>query len=163
MDYEKDISIDESGLDIEWLDQPSLMFKYAKNAAQMKKELDQAAERINVIKAEIDFKVRKDPDKFGVAKITNDAIFAVVQKQEAYEEAVEEHLEAKYEYDIAKAAVSAVDQRKSALENLVKLHGQQYFAGPSVPRDISKEWEDKAKEKKTDAGVAKKLKRKRRE
>ena len=48
-------------------------------------------------------------------------------------------------------------RQKTALENLVKLHGQQYFAGPSVPRDLSKEWERHERQKSVDAGVGKKL------
>jgi hypothetical protein len=39
--------------------------------------------------------------------------------------------------DIAKNEISFT--RKAALENLVQLHGQQYFAGPKMPRDLKEE------------------------
>ena len=47
---------------------------------------------------------------------------------------------AQYELEVMGAAVRALDQKKSALENLVRLQGQNYFAGPSVPRTIGAEW-----------------------
>ena len=62
-----------------------------------------------------------------------------------YKKANEEFLNAKYEVDVAQAAVVAMSQRKDALENLVRLHGQQYFAGPKVPHDISELRESRQK------------------
>jgi hypothetical protein len=60
-----------------------------------------------------------------------------------------------------------VDHRKSALENLVKLHGQQYFAGPMVPRDLTHEWKNKQQQQKeeveVDKGIGKSMRRKREE
>ena len=38
--------------------------------------------------------------------------------------------------------------RKAALENLVQLHGQSYFAGPSVARNLQKERERKIEKRK---------------
>ena len=63
----------------------------------------------------------------------------------------------KYESDMAKGAVRALESKKDALENLVKLHGQQYFAGPKMPRDIS--WEREQKQNRADQTVGQRLKR----
>jgi len=41
---------------------------------------------------------------------------------------------------------------------LVKLHGQQYFAGPKIPRDIV--WERQERDKKVNSGIALKIGRK---
>ena len=49
-------------------------------------------------------------------------------------------------FETAKGAVKAIDTKKTALENLVKLHGQSYFAGPAIPRNLNKEWEQKEQE-----------------
>ena len=48
-------------------------------------------------------------------------------------------IDAKYENDIAEGVVKALDQKKSALENLVRLLGVSYFAGPNVPHDLSRD------------------------
>lgn len=58
-----------------------------------------------------------------------------------------DYINAKYDVDMCQAACWAFQERKAALENLVKLHGQNYFAGPSIPRDLNKEWVDSEKQK----------------
>jgi len=142
MDYEKDTSIDEQGLDVEWLKQPSLMFKYGKHGAQAKLDMDHAKEDLDVTKAQLDRDVRAFPDNYGLNKLTETIVANTIINQPEYKDANDQYLNAKYEYDMAMAAVRAIDQKKTALENLVRLHGQQYFAGPSVPRDLSKEWKE---------------------
>jgi hypothetical protein len=44
-----------------------------------------------------------------------------------------------------------MEQRKDALENMVRLHGQQYFAGPRIPRNLTEERQ--AKQKKADTQI----------
>jgi len=156
IDYEKDIEIDAELLDSEWLDQPSKMLKYTKHCARMEKERDEAKEALELVKAELDKEIRTNPDKFKVEKITDKVVEATVQMQPAYKEANAEYLEAKFEYNVARGAVDAFDQRKTALENLVRLHNAGYFAGPSVPHDLSAM---RAERKlKSEAGIAQKLK-----
>lgn len=162
LNYIKDVSIDESALEVEWLEQPRIMMKYASIVAGKKKEMGYLTEQITILKAEIAKKIRKDPEKYGIVKITNDAIFAVIQTNEEYKGLIEDQIELQYELEMAKGAVTSVEHRKSSLENLVKLYGQQYFAGPNAPRDISKEWEQKQKQHNVDKGVAEKLQRRKR-
>lgn len=160
MDYEKDVFIDESALDIEWLEQPVLMLRYTKYVAKLKKRLAKQEVLLGLVRADLDKTIRKDPDSFGLAKITNEGIFQVIQRQDEYKDAASIVIDLKYEAEVARGAVAAIEQRKAALENLVKLFGQQYFAGPSVPRDLSREWEQREKQKKADSKVAKRMKRK---
>lgn len=153
INYEQDMKIDETALDVEWLEQPRLMIKYAKEAAQAKTELDHAKEAVEVKKAELDKDIRSNPEKYDISKITETAVQNTIALQPEYQQAMEEYVNAKYEADMAKYAVQAIQDRKEALENLVKLYGQQYFAGPSVPRDISKEWEQREKQRQADKKV----------
>ena len=155
MNYEQDIQIDDTALDIEWLEQPSLMFKYARNAANARKTLDITKENLDVVRAGLDKLIRESPSTYGVDKITEGAIQAVILTQDKYKAANKAFLDAKYDVDIAQAAVIAISQRKDALENLVRLHGQQYFAGPKLPRDLHGEREER--QKNVDGGIANKL------
>src|SRR5271157_3525172 len=155
MNYEKDIIIDESSLDLEWLNQPALFMKYAKHAANAQMELDHAKQTLDIAKAEADKEIRNNPDKFELAKATDTAVANAILIHPAYKEAYDAYLEAKYECEMARSAVTAFDQRKNALEYLVKLLGQNYFAGPALPRDITELKEQR--QKKTDAGIAQKL------
>ena len=59
--YAEDIRIDETVLDIEWLEQPALMFKYAKLTAEAKQALDKAKDKVDYVRAELDSKIRRDP------------------------------------------------------------------------------------------------------
>jgi hypothetical protein len=158
MSYEKDTNIDEHGLDVEWLKQSSLMLKYGKHAARMKLDMDHAKEELDVTKAQLDRDIRAFPDNYNLSKLTETIVSNTIIIQPEYKDANNQYLNAKYEYDIAMVAARAIDQKKTALENLVRLHGQQYFAGPTVPRDLSKEWEKTEAQKQTNKKVL--LKRK---
>lgn len=157
MDYEKDIKIDEDALDVEWLGQASLLIRYARNAAQARMDLDKAKEALDVVKAELDAAIRKEPDKYKIEKITEAVVGNTIILQPKYKETNERYLKAKYEADIAQGAVNAVNQRKDALENLVRLYGQQYFAGPKMPRDLHAEVQ--ARQSKVNTGIAAKMSR----
>jgi len=86
MNYEKDITIDDSALDLEWLDQPKLMLKYAQYVAQLSMERDILKEQVDVVKAELDAEIRTDPEKFGLSKITEGAVSNTILVQEKYKQ-----------------------------------------------------------------------------
>jgi len=158
MNYEDDISIDESALDVEWLRQPELMMKYGREAAQKRKDMDLAKEKLDLIRSKLDKEIRENPESRGLVKITEAAIQNTILLQPEYQSASNDYISAKYEYEVIMVAVKAMEAKKSALENLVRLHGQQYFAGPKVPRDLEKEWKEK-KEKEVAFRVSQRLKR----
>jgi len=159
MNYEQDLKIDVDALDVEWADQPLLMLKYTKISVEARMELDKAKEDLGIVKAEIDLKIRQDPEAFGITKITESAIQSAIILDTTFGLANEKCLQASYEFDMAQGAVRAVDQRKQALENLVKLHGLQYFAGPKIPRNLSYEYQQKQKQKNADDKVSLKPRR----
>lgn len=161
MNYEDDLSIDETALDVEWLEQPRLMMRYGQESARAKAKVTQIREKLEVVKAELDKDIRQDPVKYGIDKITEKAIDAVIRADEEYQEVIQSLLEAEYEVNVLTAAVYAMNARKEALENLVKLHGQQYFAGPRVPRDINVEAQKRRESKAVDAQIGSAFKRKR--
>jgi len=166
MNYEDDLSIDESALDVEWLDQPQLMFKYARHCAELEKLSDEAKDKLEFVGAEIEKDIRSNPDKYGLAKITDAVVASTIVLQKRYKDALEEYNKAKFDAKVAGGAVRSFDQRKTALEKLVQLNGQQYFAGPTVPRNLYEEY--KAKKEKREqikrtvsAGIARGIQRQR--
>lgn len=124
------LEIDKNLLDEEWLKQPKLYMQYAEKLAKYERQLDEAKSELDVTKAEIQLKVRNNPGNYDLEKVTEGAIEAVIVTQEEYQEGLETLNKIKYQVAIYKAAVRAIDQRKDALENLVRLHGQSYFATP---------------------------------
>ena len=156
INYLVDIEIDPTALDVEWIEQPTLAFRYAKLSVEMKQIMDLAKEELDLVKAGLDQAIRSDPLGFGVAKITESAVTNAILTQDEYKEANKRYIEARYDFNVANAAVEAINQKTNALENLVKLNGQAYFASPSVPRDISEEWEEKQRAKKMNEKKSKK-------
>ena len=147
LNYEQDVSIDETALDVEWLQQANLMYKYARYQAETKKAMDEAKERLDFIKAKLEMDIRANPENYGLSKVTESAVASTILLQPEYQEASKKYIEARYENDVAAAAVKAIDQKKTALANLVKLLSVSYFAGPSAPRDLSLEWNERIKKK----------------
>jgi len=159
--YEKDVSIDPEQLDVEWLGQPGLIFKYSKKSAEVQQELSNAKEALELTKATLDKKIRSNPEKYGIEKITETVVSNTIISQEDFKEANQVYQEAQFEVNILRGVMDALNNKKSALENLVKLHGQNYFAGPSVPRDLTKEWEQREKQNEVNSGIANKMKSRR--
>jgi len=157
MNYEDDIKIDESALDMEWLDQPSLMMKYARHAAECRMELDKAKEELELTKAELDKEIRSKSEKFGIEKITDKVVENTIPMQPQYKLASKNYINARFESDVAYGAVKAMETRKEALENLGRLLGLQYFAGPRMPHDLQEE--RSAKQKSVNQVIVSKFKR----
>ena len=129
MDYEKDLQIDQDSLDQEWVYQPQLFFRYAREQVEAKARADAAKERVDVVKAELDGEVRAALQAAG-GKMTEAMVSAEIIQHHKYRTAMTEYMETAEEAGLLTAAVRAMDQRKSALENLVRLHGQEYFSAP---------------------------------
>lgn len=148
MDYENDMDIDADQLDVEWLEQANLAFKYGRHWADCRAELLRTEENIKLVRSEIIKQVNQDPERYlgeGV-KPTAPVVEAFYRNARRHQKAKKEWVDAQFEANVAEIAYKEISYtRKMALENLVKLHGQSYFAGPAVPHDIS-ELKEKRKE-----------------
>ena len=126
------LKIDLLRLEEHWMEQPQLMWEYGEKLAEARYELDTAKANLEKTSSSIELLIRKAPEKFGIAKATEGAIRSLVVQQTEYQEAQERVFKAQKRYEKIKQFLAALEQRKQALENLVRLHGQQYFALPSV-------------------------------
>jgi len=165
MNYVNDMRIDDSSLDVEWLEQAELAIKYGKIWADAHKKLLEADEKLKIIKAELIKKVNKEPQKTtGKDKPTDSDKESYYRTHPQHIKAKQDYIDAQYECDMAEIAKNEVSfTRKAALENLVTLFGQSYFAGPSVPRNIQTERKKRIQErdKNVNQGIASKLIRRR--
>ncbi len=161
MNYEQDMHINETALDIEWLNQARTALKYGRNWAECKQRLTLTEENIKLVRSELIKEVNEDPVEYlgeGVKPIDRN-VEAYYRNHLRHKAAKSEWIEAQFEANVAEIAYKEFSwARKAALENLVKLHGQQYFAGPSVPRDLTEEIGLKNKD--LNKRVGSKLKRK---
>lgn len=126
------VEIDEGLLDKEWLKQPKLFMRYAIQLAEVKLEFAEAKANLELVQAELEHRIREDPETYGIKKVTEGSIHSALVMQKRYKQAVSEMNLAKHRVDLTQAVVDALDHRKRALENLVTLHGQNYFSTPRV-------------------------------
>ena len=142
MNYTKDIRISEDNLDVEWLEQAALAVKWGLYFNELDDEVTRATENVKVVYSELTLKINTFPEQY-----LGDSIKPTDEKVKAAAYAHADHLAAKERWMKAlkeKADAEIVYKeisytRKSALENLVTLHGQNYFAGPRMPRDLKTE------------------------
>ena len=144
--------IDKTRLDEEWIKQPKLYFKYASMLAETTREEQDAKAKRELVKSEIASRIRKNPTKYGLDKATEAAINSVMMKQTKYMEAQNYLLDLRLRIGILQATVNSLNHRKSALERLVSLHGQNYFSTPVASdkegKEVSSSIEKKAARKK---------------
>jgi len=143
-DYMKELAIDLHRLEEEWAMQPQLYMKYSELAAQAQLDRDKAKERLDVVRAEIDDKIRTEPlvygapvDKSGNPKLTEAWISGTIILQPEYSEQVGKINNLNYEMNILRSAVTSFDHKKKALENEVTLWSGGYWSAPNLPHDIN--------------------------
>jgi hypothetical protein len=171
---EEDKQIDPDALDVEWLQQPDLYYKYSEALDQAmnrrneaKVHVERQKENLDRVKGEVDLEIRNNPEDFDLPKITDATVSAAVVLDERYEQAVEDYFTAKDELNEAQkevneffTCVNTMEQRKAALSNLAYLLNQQYFSTPSEPRNLGAEYRKKVN--KNSRGARNKVKERRR-
>jgi len=157
-EFEADKKINPEQLDVEAATQAEIFFKWAERSVEARMDMDRAKMNLEVLDATLQIRARKMPEKFGISKLTEGAIHEAIQIDERHLEAYNSWLKTKETSLLMDKAVEAMEQRKRMIELLVTLHGQNYFAGPSVPRDLVSAWkenqqrrEDRTREKQAGA------------
>lgn len=160
-EFSEELKIDPNELDVEAGLQAEKFFQWAERAAEARAEYDRAKLNFEVTEAKLSSKARANPTAYGISKrVTEGSISTAVRLHPKYLAAYEGLVEARKSMELLNKAVMAMEQRKRMIELLVTLHGQQYFAGPSVPRNLGEAWQD-AVERRSKGVVGKQVKRKR--
>ncbi|NIS11209.1 MAG: hypothetical protein GWN97_04570 [Thermoplasmata archaeon] len=141
-EFQRDKEIDPNQLDVECVRFADRFFHWAELAVEAGHLLDRAKLKLEVTKARLEMKCRRKPADFGLEKATEKGIEAAVLAHEEYYDAYKGWLAARREAKLLDKAVDSIDAKKRMLDNLIRLHGQQYFAGPSVPRDLGATWKE---------------------
>lgn len=157
-ELEDDTEIKKFRLEEEWARQPQRYLKYAMASAYFQKRASEQEQSAKVLHATLKADAAEDPDAClgqGV-KPTGDRCESYATQHPEYKKAKQAAIEAKYDADMALAAVFAMQQRKEALENLVRLQGMELYSEPKT-RDGN--FSDKA----THRAVSEAIKERRRE
>jgi hypothetical protein len=129
-----DLRIDPMALDREWLNQANLTYQYEKEAVDVKRDMEDAKEALDVITAQVALEVRNAPAKFKLEKATDPATASAVANDPRVQAASKRVNQAKHAHGLVQAALRAIEAKRTSLENLVKLMAMNYWATPNEPR-----------------------------
>lgn len=132
------MDLDLGTLELHWVEQEKFHRRFARQAVEVKDRLNRANSALELTEAEVKGKIRRNPSKWGIDKLTEGQVSEATIRSEAYQAAVTEVNEAKHEVDVLQATLNTLEHRKRALENLVTLHGQSYFAKPHVSAEVER-------------------------
>jgi len=124
------IEIDPERLDEAWLEQAPMYLGYARAMAGARQDVDRARRSLVLITAQCEQAIRKNPEDFGISKVTEGAIKAALVLDGTVGEAEAEVLKLTYKVNVLTAILTALDHRKKALSDLVQLHIAQYSSKP---------------------------------
>ena len=133
------LDIDALRLDEEWLTQSKMRQIWGEKLADAQLEFDNAKASLAVVTAELDNEIRSDPESYGVKKITESAVASAIPREVLHQRAMKKLNNTRHQVNVLQAAVDGLEHRKRALTSLVELHGQDYFATPSMPRGVKRD------------------------
>jgi hypothetical protein len=148
---DNDFTIDAFNLDQEWIGQPDLYRRYAEALADAKQEYDHFRIEANLHRAEVELEIRSDPAEFGIEKVTEGTVKAVLESNDGVVSNDRKVVDAKHKVAVLEAAVQALDHRKRALSDLVSLHLSDYYSKPTA-REEDKPAMDEVVKRKTRKG-----------
>lgn len=127
-------------LDEEWVNQPKMVFDYIVQLEAAREKMDEAKTEMELVYAECDKSIRANPNKYDLPdKLTETLIKNTIMMQSEYQKAREDLSSIKHKVGVLGAAVTAMEHRKKALENLVILHSQNYFSTPKAHSENTKQ------------------------
>ena len=142
IDYEDDLSLNQHGLDFEWLRQASLYLKYSRLYADAASYRDEAKDSLQNVDAKIDLEIRSDWNDFGFEnKPTEPAIKAAILQDDRHLTAADDLIKNARDMIILKGTITALEHKKAALENLSRLYLSGYWADPRITKDAQDNYE----------------------
>jgi len=127
-------AIDPDALDVEWLEHANTTLEACEALADARYERDMVKVTLDEFRADMDEQLRSRMEK-----PTDTAVRRARERDPIHRKWVHALVKAERRVGRMEAFVKALDRRCTALENLSRLHGTQYFAGPSAPRDLGAE------------------------
>lgn len=122
------VQINELKLDRECVRLPGSYLQWAVRAAEARQDVDELKAELSVVEADVGKRIRDNPGKFGLEKITENSVKEATQRSEDVQEKTQEYNTARHNLAMIEAVVSALDIKKKSLALLVELHVAGYGA-----------------------------------
>jgi hypothetical protein len=120
MSEENILAIDRNRLDDEWERQPKLYRDYAMDLADARYTLELCEHDLGLEKARISEDVRSDPSSYGLSKVTEPAIKAVLESHKTLARLEKKVLDKKHAVRILESMVNALDHKRTALKYITE-------------------------------------------
>lgn len=136
IDYQKAVAIDPDKLDEEIFSQPGLYMKFSEVYSEAEKRREKLKNKLGILEANLDFEIRSKPERFGLKSlksITESLVKNTIQRQEEVQQLNEKIIQANYDLNIVKAAITSLEHKKKMLEKAVDLYNGQYFSPIKAP------------------------------
>ena len=161
-DYESLLEIDKFKLDEEWMEQPTKYAKLSEQYSEAMLERDRLKDELDLTYSEIYAKLIAGEDK----KPSDKSLECLILKNKVYQRAKQKFNEQVHTVNVVKGVLTALEQRKTALEYLCRLMFSEYYSDPNVKGSVGqmmKEAETQAfremAAKTTDSRVGKRIKK----
>ena len=128
IDFEKDLSIDKYALDMEAITMPGIYFRYADLVREAKSNVSDKKDMLAATVAETNIRIREEAAQSG-RKLTEGLVQAMIDSDKGVLDAKRELRQAEAELARLNVALSALETKKSEIDNLVKLFCSSYYAG----------------------------------
>jgi hypothetical protein len=129
--YEQDTAIDPEDLLEEFLRLPSTFYRYQRELAEKEKEVKGVWEDLKVTRSKLVGEAREE----GGAKNATE-IEAYYRQHPDHIKAKKKLIQAEYERDLTKAAVSAFYRKETGMEWVGRLIKMEYWAGPKRMQSV---------------------------
>ena len=139
------LSINPMELDVECRNQPEKFEMVGQLATRAKALSRKAKDQLDYTESDLKSKVRKDPVKFGLVKVTEGGVTETVEIQKELQDAKREYIELSQLADGFSVLVNSMEQRKAMLRDLVSLYIHKYYSNQSLSgeeKSLDKDFEE---------------------
>lgn len=159
MGYKKDIEIDRWNLDLELEKQPSTYVEYAIMAVEAELETKEAERKYDLIKAEYERRIRRNPEAFDLPDKPNESLVkGKAESMPKVKRYYKRYMKALGKSKILNKIEKGFQQRKGMLESLAHYDSKMFFAEPNTLR--SQRLRDKITSKRIKKELNRKTKKK---
>jgi len=126
--FRQQLPINQFQLELACIDQPVLYDEVGQLVTEWRSMEKMANDKLSFIHADQSARIRTSPEKYGVTKITEGSVESAILLTREYQEAVKDKTEIEKIVGYLKTLQTALDHRKSELNNLVQLWVHNYYS-----------------------------------
>lgn len=134
-EFEKDVSIDRTKLDLENAKQPLISAKYLKKYIAAVNRKMRAQTTFNKQKAIMAGEIRKNPGEYGIDRLSETAVQLALSTHYLYHSSEEDYIKAITNFEEFEKKMGIVRERAFILRNLSTLIDSSYFTSTSMSEE----------------------------